>query len=364
MKKVLSIIGTRPEVIKMAPVIKQLEKEDKIQSVVVSTAQHREILDQMMHLFEIKPNLDLNVMEENQTLPSLTAKLMTHLNSLLEVQNPDIVIAQGDTTTAFVTSLTCFYRKIPFAHVEAGLRTYNRIDPFPEEINRVMISQLSHFNFAPTKRAADHLLKEGINQKSIFVTGNTCIDALKFILQKKIPLDTRIDPNKKLILVTTHRRENWGDKLTNICLALKSLAIKNKDIQIILPVHPNPNVKSSVLQILSNVPGILLVEPLSYEIFAKLMQKSYLILTDSGGIQEEAPSVRTPVLILRETTERPEACQVGAARLVGTSQKEIEAATQEILDDPRKREAMLVDQNPFGDGKAAEKIVEIIRSYL
>lgn len=360
MKKVLSIIGTRPEVIKMAPVIKQLEAEKTIHSIVVSTAQHREILDQMMKLFEIKPDLDLNIMEENQTLPSLTAKLITHLNTLLEVQNPDVVIAQGDTTTAFVASLACFYRKIPFAHVEAGLRTQNRFDPFPEEMNRVMISHLSKLNFAPTQMAVNNLLKEGIEEESIYLTGNTCIDALKYILTKPVDLDPRIDPEKKLILVTTHRRENWGERLKNICHAIKAIADKNRDVQIVLPVHPNPNVKSTVLELLSNHPRILLVEPLSYEIFAHLMKRAYLILSDSGGVQEEAPSLRTPVLVLRETTERPEACQVGAAKLVGTSISSILSTAQTLIDDVKQRETMLVDQSPFGDGKAAQRIVKII----
>jgi UDP-N-acetylglucosamine 2-epimerase (non-hydrolysing) len=363
MKKVLSIIGTRPEVIKMAPVIHAFNQDKSITSVVVSTAQHREILDQMMKLFEIKPDLDLNIMEENQTLPSLTAKLITSLNTLLEVQNPDIVLAQGDTTTAFVASLACFYRKIPFAHVEAGLRTKNNFDPFPEEINRVLISHLSAINFAPTQWAADNLLKEGVNKDSVHITGNTCIDSLKDILKKEIALDPRIDLKKKIILVTTHRRENWGEKLNNICESIKTIADNNVDVQIVLPVHPNPNVKSVIESRLSNHPRILLQEPLSYETFVTLMKRAYLILSDSGGVQEEAPSLRTPVLVLRETTERPEACQAGAAKLVGTSSKEIIKATQELLDDIKKRQAMIIDKSPYGDGTAAQKILTVIKSY-
>jgi len=365
MIKVLSIVGTRPEVIKMAPVIHQLHKEKQIKSFVASTAQHREILDQMLAFFEIKPDFDLNIMEKNQSLPELTAKLPIPLDNLLREVKPDIVLAQGDTTTAFLVSLACFYRKIPFGHVEAGLRTRDRFDPFPEEMNRTLISQLASFHFAPTQGAVDHLLSEGIKKDLIYLTGNTCIDALGYVFanEKGVKVDEGIDRSKKLILVTTHRRENWGDKLEQICEAIKQLADRNEGVQIVLPIHPNPNVRGTILSKLGGHPRILLVEPLSYEKFVILMKRAYLILSDSGGVQEEAPSLGTPVLILRETTERPEACEVGAAHLVGTKAGEIVAAAQELLDDPRKRQAMVVKESPFGDGRAASRIVEVIRLW-
>lgn len=363
MKKILSIVGTRPEVIKMAPVIRALEQDKDFKSVVVATAQHREILDQMLELFEIKPDVDLNVMQHNQSLAVLTSKISLALDKLFEEQMPDFVLAQGDTTTAFLVSLACFYRKIPFGHVEAGLRTHNRWDPFPEEMNRTLISELATLNFAPTEVARQNLHEIGIKDESIYVTGNTVIDALATILQKNIPLDPRIDFNKKVILVTTHRRENWGERLVSICHAIRAIADRNQDVQIVVSLHLNPNVRGTVLSELRGHPRILLLEPLSYETFVAVMKRSYLILSDSGGVQEEAPSMHVPVLVLRETTERPEGVTVGACKLVGTDSEHVIREAEILLNDPAARAKMIVKESPYGDGHAAIRIVNILKAY-
>ncbi len=362
MKKVMVVFGTRPEAIKMAPVVKELEKHfDKIESVVCVTGQHREMLDQVLSLFEIKPQIDLNLMEPNQTLASLTAKAITSLTDVIANVKPDVVLVQGDTTTAMVAGLASFYQKVSVGHVEAGLRTYDRYSPFPEEINRRLISVLATHNFAPTQTAVNALMDEGYPEESIFLTGNTVIDALLMTVKRDYELDLGFSPlSDKLILVTAHRRENFGQPLENICTALKEITRCNPEVEIVYPVHLNPNVRSTVYQMLSNQERIHLIEPLEYENFVHLMNRSYLVLTDSGGIQEEAPALGKPVLVLRSETERPEAIEAGVVKLVGTDTKVIVSETERLLHDEEEYAAMSKGVSPYGDGHAAERIVKII----
>ena len=360
--RILSIFGTRPEAIKMAPVVKELEKHpDKIESVVCVTGQHREMLDQVLSLFEIKPQIDLNLMEPNQTLASLTAKAITSLTDVIANVKPDVVLVQGDTTTAMIAGLASFYQKVPVGHIEAGLRTYDRYSPFPEEINRRLISVLATHNFAPTQTAVNALMDEGYPEESIFLTGNTVIDALLMTVKRDYELDLGFSPlSDKLILVTAHRRENFGQPLENICTALKEITRCNPEVEIVYPVHLNPNVRSTVYQMLSNQERIHLIEPLEYENFVHLMNRSYLVLTDSGGIQEEAPALGKPVLVLRSETERPEAIEAGVVKLVGTDTKVIISETELLLHDEEEYAAMSKGISPYGDGHAAERIVKII----
>jgi UDP-N-acetylglucosamine 2-epimerase (non-hydrolysing) len=365
MIKVLTVFGTRPEAIKLAPVIKELEKHsDKVISRVCVTAQHREMLDPFLRLFNIKPEWDLNIMKPNQTLFDVTVSALSKLGSLLEQEKPDIVLVQGDTTTAFVTALAAFYLKIKIGHVEAGLRTGDKYSPFPEEVNRRLISHLADLHFAPTERARANLLAEGIHKETIFVTGNTVVDSLFAIrelskdqnLLKNLPLD----PKRKLILVTAHRRESFGEGLKNICLALRKLVELDASVEIVYPVHLNPNVKEPVKRILGACERVHLIEPLDYVAFVHLMKRAYLILTDSGGIQEEAPSLGKPVLVLRKSTERPEAVEAGTAKLVGTDPEAIVNETLRLLNDHDAYATMANALNPFGDGRAAERIAKII----
>jgi len=360
--KILSVFGTRPEAIKMAPVVKELEKySDKVESVVCVTAQHREMLDQVLSLFGIEPQIDLNIMEPNQSLDTLTDKILTSLTDVIDEVKPDVILVQGDTTTTMLTSLAGFYKKIPIGHVEAGLRTYNRYSPFPEEINRRLISVLSTYNFAPTQTAVDALLAEGFKGDSIFLTGNTVVDALLMTVKKEYELDLGFPiVNNKLILVTAHRRENFGQPFRNICKAIKEIAINNSEVEIIYPVHLNPNVRKPVYEILSNQERIYLIEPLEYERFAHLMDRSYLVLTDSGGIQEEAPVLGKPVLVLRNETERPEAVEAGTVKVVGTDTGIIIKETERLLYDKDEYNKMSKSISPYGDGHAAERIVKIL----
>lgn len=365
--KVLTVFGTRPEAIKLAPVIMELKKhQDRVISKICVTAQHREMLDPFLELFGIKPDYDLNIMKPNQSLFDVTSSALTGLKEVLEAENPDIVLIQGDTTTAFAAALAAFYCKIPIGHVEAGLRTLNKYQPFPEEINRRLISHLADLHFAPTPRAKENLLAEGINPSSIFVTGNTVIDALFLILDRtkeQDPLrDLGLDPTKRLILVTAHRRENFGKRLTNICLAIKEIVRQVPDVEVVYPVHLNPRVRSTVNEYLRGVERVHLIEPLDYIAFVHLMKRAYLILTDSGGIQEEAPSLGKPVLVLRETTERLEAIEARVAELVGTETEKIVEATLQLLEDPKKYREMANAKNPFGDGRAAKRIIRILLS--
>ena len=362
--RVLSVFGTRPEAIKMAPVVKELEKNsDVIESVVCVTAQHREMLDQVLSLFEIQPQIDLDLMEQNQSLACLTAKAIEGLSDVIVDVRPDVVLLQGDTTTAMIAGLAGFYQKVAVGHVEAGLRTYDRYSPFPEEINRRLISSLTTYNFAPTQTAVDALKAEGFSEESIFLTGNTVIDALLMTLKKECDLNMDfLSPDKKLVLVTAHRRESFGKPFEQICEGLKKIVTRNPDVEIVYPVHLNPNVRKVVYKILSNQERFHLIEPMEYKQFVHLMNRSYVILTDSGGIQEEAPALGKPVLVLREKTERPEAIEAGTAKLIGTDTLTIIEQTEKLLHDRAEHDKMSKAVSPYGDGHAAERIVNIILS--
>lgn len=369
-KKILTIIGTRPDAIKMAPIIKELElHSDTIKTIVVATAQHRKLLDDVLNIFSITPNFDLNVMGEGQTIFHITTQALQKIEPILNDIKPDIVLVQGDTTSSFVGALSAFYKKIPIAHIEAGLRSYDKYNPYPEETNRMLIDIMSDICFAPTKRAKDNLLAEGISPKEIHITGNTAIDALFFILKKnKKPLQNNIkriiNSNKKLFLVTAHRRENFDKPLRQICLTLVELKKKFKDIEIIYPVHPNPNVKNPVYKILGNISGIHLIEPPDYPTFIHLMKSAFLILTDSGGIQEEAPSLGKPVLVMRKVTERIEGIKQGTAILVGTDKGKIIKVVSLLLKNTKKYKKMINLTNPYGDGKASYRIINVISRFL
>ncbi|MEO0082905.1 MAG: UDP-N-acetylglucosamine 2-epimerase (non-hydrolyzing) [candidate division WOR-3 bacterium] len=367
--KVLFAFGTRPEAIKLAPVIKEFEKDKKhFQVEICITAQHRHMLDQVLKTFNIRPHYDLDIMHEGQTLFDINIRVLRGLEKLLQKTKPDLIFVQGDTTTAFVSALAGFYCKIRIGHVEAGLRTYDKFAPFPEEMNRRLISPLADFHFAPTLKAKENLLREGINPKNVVVTGNTVIDALQLALKMNpkidLPILHKIKPENKIILVTAHRRENFGRPFVNICQALKSIVTRNKDVEIIYPVHPNPNIKIPVHRILGNIDRIHLIAPVDYLPFAYLMKKAYLILTDSGGIQEEAPALGKPVLVLREKTERPEAVEAGTAKLVGTNINRIVNVTETLIYSQKEYNKMATVKNPFGDGKASQRIrIYCLKSY-
>ncbi|MFQ5912212.1 MAG: non-hydrolyzing UDP-N-acetylglucosamine 2-epimerase [Nitrospinota bacterium] len=362
MLKVLSIFGTRPEAIKMAPVLQEFANyPDRIQSAVCVTAQHRRLLDQVLCLFGIKPDVDLNLMKEDQSLSSVTTQAMTHVTEALLRIKPDIVLVQGDTTTAMVAALASLYQKIPVGHVEAGLRTYDRYSPFPEEINRRLLTQLATYHFAPTETARHALLAEGIPADQIHLTGNTVIDTLFMLLDHPHPAHSHIPLNgNKLILVTAHRRESFGQPLENICSALLQLRRHNPDVEIVYPVHRNPNVQTLVYRNLSNRDGIHLIDPLDYAQFIHLMNRAYFILTDSGGIQEEAPTLGKPVLVMRDVTERTEAVEAGTAKVIGTDPRMIVAESQRLLRNRREYERMATAVSPYGDGQAAKRIVQVL----
>jgi UDP-N-acetylglucosamine 2-epimerase (non-hydrolysing) len=390
MKKFLIVFGTRPEAIKMAPVIKQLQMEnEKWKIKICITAQHREMLDQVLEIFDIKPDYDLNIMEPNQDLYDITSNILLKMKGVLNDFRPDLVLVHGDTTTTFATTLAAFYQKIDVGHIEAGLRTGNIYSPWPEEANRKLTGALAKYHFAPTKTAKENLLREGIRKENIIVTGNTVIDALFLMLekiekdknlkeriihnlQKQLPITNHqslITNHQSLItnhyiLVTGHRRENFGEGFLNICNALKEIAINNPDINIIYPVHLNPNVRKPVNEILKGIKNIYLIEPLEYPEFVYLMSKSYLILTDSGGIQEEAPSLGKPVLVMRDTTERPEAIKAGTVKLVGTNKDKIIKEVEKLLNDKNEYDKMSKANNPYGDGKASQKICDFLRKVI
>lgn len=374
MKKVLLVFGTRPEAIKMAPLVKAFENEQTIESKVCVTAQHREMLDQVLDMFDIKPDYDLNLMKPGQDLYDITANVLLGMKSVLEEFKPDVVLVHGDTTTTSSASLTAFYQKIKVGHIEAGLRTGDIYSPWPEEANRQITGVLANYHFAPTTTSQDNLLRENKNPNDIIVTGNTVIDALFLALDKieknqelkneiieSINFQYKLQDDKKIILVTGHRRENHGQGFINICEALKTIAVNNPDIDIVYPVHLNPNVQKPVKEILSNTPNVYLINPLQYESFIYMMNKSYFIITDSGGVQEEAPSLGKPVLVMRDTTERPEAIIAGTVKLVGTNKDAIISEAQKLLDNQEEYEKMSKAHNPYGDGKACERIVEFIK---
>ncbi len=369
--KILSVFGTRPEAVKMAPIVRLLAQTPGIESHVCVTAQHRQMLDQVLELFQIRPDYDLDLMREGQSLAQLTAGIFLHLDPVLEAVQPDWVLAVGDTTTVVTTCQLAFYRRIKFGHVEAGLRTHNKWHPFPEEINRRLATTMADLHFAPTDWSRRNLLHEGVEEKDIVVTGNPVIDALKFVAEQPTPGEViellarlGIEPHhpsgaKKLILVTAHRRENFGQPLENICLALRRLAERG-DVQIVYPVHLNPNVQEPVNRLLRDVANVTLLPPLDYLPLVHLMKRARLILTDSGGLQEEAPTFGIPVLVLRQTTERPEGVEAGTLRLVGTETGHIVQEAMRLLDDEAEYARMAKASNPYGDGHAAERIVEAL----
>jgi len=365
MIKILVVIGTRPEAIKMAPLIVELKNHyEQIETVILTTAQHRGMLDQMLDVFKILPDYDLDIMTDNQSLSSVTSKILSGMDVIIRTEGPSMILVQGDTTTTFAASLAAFYHKVKIGHIEAGLRTNDKYNPFPEEMNRTLVSALADLHFAPTEWTRDNLLKQGISHEDITVTGNTVIDALFQILEQNCQLDVDLTLNEdKLILVTAHRRENFGRPLTNICEAIKLLLQRHSDIEVIYPVHPNPNVAEIVYTKLGKQHRVHLIEPANYASFVHLMNRSYLILTDSGGVQEEAPSLGKPVLVLRSETERPEGIEAGTVKLVGTDVESIIANVETLLLNEREYLRMSKASNPYGDGRASIRIVEAILDH-
>lgn len=379
MKKILIVFGTRPEAIKMAPVVHEFKKfPEEFELKVCVTAQHREMLDQVLSVFDIIPDFDLDIMKPGQDLYDVTSNVLLGMKKILETTNPDVVLVHGDTTTTLATSLACYYKKIAVGHVEAGLRTNNIYSPWPEEMNRQCADRISKYLFAPTVASKTNLTDENINKKHIIITGNTVIDALQIVIDKikqspklQVELGNNINSagyllsknaERKKILVTGHRRENFGSGFLNICDALKQIALTNPKVDIVYPVHLNPNVQKPVFEILSDISNIYLIKPLDYEPFIYLMSKSNIILTDSGGIQEEAPSLGKPVLVMRDTTERPEAVKAGTVKLVGTNKEIIIKEVNKLLNNPEIYRNMSAAHNPYGDGLASNKIVNYLKS--
>jgi UDP-N-acetylglucosamine 2-epimerase (non-hydrolysing) len=381
-KKILIVFGTRPEAIKMAPLVKELRSRTNFEIIVAVTGQHREMLDQVLELFQIKPEFDLRVMQPRQDLFDITGKVLIGMREILTTTKPVCVLVHGDTTTSLATSLAAYYQQVPVGHVEAGLRTYNIYSPWPEEMNRQLTGRIASFHFSPTEASKKNLLSEGVTENRIFVTGNTVIDALQFIvkqLSSSEALNTQLlgffqnigikvseYPNKKMVLITGHRRENFGEGFLQICRAIRSLSVHNPDVDFIYPVHLNPNVQAPVKQILDQ-PGtanIFLIEPLDYLPFVYLMARSYLLLTDSGGIQEEGPGLGKPVLVMRNTTERPEAIDAGTVKLVGTDESKIFTSVNTLLTDPKAYNEMASSVNPYGDGLAARRIADILTEQI
>lgn len=363
--KVLTIFGTRPEAIKMAPLVKEIEKNsDTLESIVCVTAQHRQILDQVLELFEIKPDYDLDIMKDNQNLWSLTSDVLLKTKAVIEEVKPDVVLVHGDTTTSMAAALSAFYAKIPVGHVEAGLRTFDKYYPFPEEINRVFADSVCTYHFAPTDESCENLRKSQIPTEHIYKTGNTVIDALLYTVENH-QTDVeglQLNQNLKTILMTSHRRENFGEPIREICKAVLELVEKNKNIEVVYPVHPNPNVRQPVYELLDGKDRIHLIKPLEYAQFCSLMKKAHIILTDSGGVQEEAPSLGKPVLVLRDTTERPEAIEYGTVKLVGTNRNKIVSTVEQLLNDENEYKKMSEAINPYGDGFASKRIVDVLKT--
>jgi len=375
MKRVLLVFGTRPEAIKMAPLVLEFQKYSKdIEAKVCVTAQHREMLDQVLEIFDIKPDYDLNIMKPGQDLYDVTSRILLGMKEVLSSYKPDVVLVHGDTTTTLATALSAFYQKIPVGHVEAGLRTGDIYSPWPEEANRKLTGTLTTYHFAPTQTSQANLLAEGIDTDNIYVTGNTVIDALLWVLdkinntdslknklsQKVLAQFTAFESKNRFVLITGHRRENFGQGFLDMCTGIKTLAQTHKDVNFVYPVHLNPNVQKPVLELLSGIENVYLIDPLDYEPFVYLMSKSYVILTDSGGIQEEAPSLGKPVLVMRDTTERPEAVDAGTVKLIGTNTENIINEVTKLLNDKSEYERMSKSHNPYGDGKACEKIIKTL----
>ncbi len=383
MKKIMLVFGTRPEAIKMAPLVKEFQKHpDEFETIVCVTGQHREMLDQVLHIFDIKPDYDLNIMKQGQDLYDVTARVLLGMRDVLKEAQPDVVLVHGDTTTSTAAALAAFYQQIPVGHVEAGLRTHNIYSPWPEEMNRQITGRIATYDFAPTPLSRENLLKENVSEDKITVTGNTVIDALYWVVDKiksDKALDSelegvlktagydvnRLSSGKKLVLITGHRRENFGDGFINMCTAIKDLTLKYQDVDFVYPMHLNPNVRRPIHQVfgedLSNLGNMFFIEPLEYLSFVYLMEKSTIVLTDSGGIQEEAPGLGKPVLVMRDTTERPEALDAGTVKLVGTDYDKIVNEVSVLLDDTAAYEKMSHAVNPYGDGKACGRIVERLK---
>lgn len=360
--KVMSIFGTRPEAIKMAPLVKELESRNEVESIVCVTAQHREMLDQVLETFNIKPNYDLNIMKEGQTLSQITARVLNGLEDIIKETMPDIVLVHGDTTTTFAGALAAFYNRVAIGHVEAGLRTYNKYSPFPEEMNRQMVDCMTDMYFAPTELSKNNLLKENVDQTKIFVTGNTAIDAMKTTIHynyKHSELEF-LNDNDRMILLTAHRRENLGEPMKNIFKAIKRITDEFDDVKVIYPIHKNPKVREIAQEIFQNTDKVKLIEPLEVFDFHNFENQSFIIMTDSGGIQEEAPSLGKPVLVLRDTTERPEGIKAGTLKLVGTDENNIYNEAKRLLTDSKEYNKMSKASNPYGDGTASKKIVDCI----
>ena len=369
MKTVMVVFGTRPEAIKLCPLVNELKEHgDRFRVVTCVTAQHREMLDQVLSVFRVVPDYDLDLMKEDQCLSDLTARVLTAVDGVLEREQVDIVLVQGDTTTTFATALAAYYHRIPVGHVEAGLRTGNKFSPYPEEINRKLTTAIADIHFAPTATNRQNLLAEGVPESAIHVTGNTVIDALLWVREriraekKEFPELGGIDFGKRVIVVTGHRRESFGPGFVSLCDALRDIAASHPEVQIVYPVHLNPNVRRPVLELLSGLPNVTLLEPLDYEPFVSLMDKSFFIITDSGGVQEEAPSLGKPVLVARDTTERPEALASGGVVLVGTARDVIVRQAERLLTDPGAYGRMAHVQNPYGDGQACSRIIDALAS--
>lgn len=363
MIKVMTIFGTRPEAIKMAPLVKELENREEIESIVCVTAQHREMLDQVLEVFDIKPDYDLNIMKQGQSLSEITSRVLMGLEEIIQKEKPNIILVHGDTTTTFAGALAAFYNNVDIGHVEAGLRTWNKYSPFPEEMNRQMVDRMSDMYFAPTEVSKNNLIKENIDIDKIYVTGNTAIDAMKTTVNDNY-YNEIFDwvGNDKLILLTAHRRENLGEPMRNIFRAVKRIVIEHSDIKVIYPIHLNPKVREVANEVFEGIDRIKLIEPLEVFDFHNFINKSYLILTDSGGIQEEAPSLGKPVLVLRDTTERPEGVEAGTLKLVGTDEDTIYIETNKLLNNKNEYNKMSMASNPYGDGSASRYIVDAIIS--
>ena len=366
MIKVMSIFGTRPEAIKMAPLVKELERRKEIESIVCVTAQHREMLDQVLNTFDIKPDYDLNIMKQGQSLADVTTRALVGLEEVIKEVKPDIVLVHGDTTTTFAGALAAFYNQVAIGHVEAGLRTYDKYSPYPEEMNRQMVDRLSDMYFAPTEISKDNLLKENIDESKIYITGNTAIDAMSTTVDENYThqeLDW-INAGERMILLTAHRRENLGEPMRHIFRAIKRVVDEFSDVKVIYPIHMNPRVREVANEVFGDADRVKLIEPLEVFDFHNFQNKSYIILTDSGGIQEEAPSLGKPVLVLRDTTERPEGIKAGTLKLVGTDEDVIYEETKKLLLDKKEYEKMSKASNPYGDGHASERIVDAIIEYF
>lgn len=366
--KIMSVFGTRPEAIKMAPLVKALERESGIEAVLCVTAQHRSMLDQVLELFELRPDYDLNIMQPGQSISMITSNVLLGLEPVLKEEKPDMVLVHGDTSTTFSTALACFYQQIAVGHVEAGLRTFDKYSPFPEEMNRVLTGRIAELHFAPTERNRQNLLREGVPEDHIFVTGNTVIDALLEVADKPYEftdetLKSLDFEGKRVITVTCHRRENLGEHMANIFSAIADIAREFPDVEIVYPIHLNPRVRESADRFLGGIKNVHMIEPLTYQPMVNLMKKSFFVLTDSGGLQEEAPALGKPVLVVRRETERPEAVEAGTAKLAGVERETVYRMAKELLTDPAAYEAMAKAVNPYGDGHACERIVAAIKAW-